>query len=788
MIHKVPHQFFQGGCFVRGIPFLYLAISLLFCSPAVAAENFTLTGVVRDAITREALAAANIRIAGTTRGTITNTNGDYALALEAGDYTAVVSMVGYKTDTVSVTLRSSITRDVYLHPADIILPEVLATSEDPAIEIMRRAIARKHQWVDRLLSYRMEAFTRQILRRDTSIASINESYSTGYWQQGDTLREVIRQRRQTANIQSAFNAASVGVLLNFNENRVRFLGYSFRGPTADDALDFYDYKLLLTRSTAGREVYEIRMTPKTSTVPLFSGTINIEGDSYALIGVDIEPNEAFIIPFVKDWKLRYRQQFSLYDSTFWLPTDIRIEGSFEVGFPGLTLPRVGISQTSVISGYAVNVPIPDSIFHKPRLAVDSTANRYDSTYWSSHDVLPLSPEETKAYASIDSSQKLEVQFRPGGITATLGESAGILGAILTYEDFVFNRVEGLHLGVKGSVEKITPVLGASARIGYGISSRLTTYLLRTEVFTNEKRTFGFGGEISRTVKAVGGAGLYGRLWNSLTALVSKNDYYDYYRADGWGVSLLLRPLRPAHASLTYAEEEDRSLPVVTNYSIFYRTRLFRDNPPVDDGTLRSLRLDVRLGEEEVPLELVTRDAADISFEYASPWLGGDFTFTRFSFIGAKSFTTFGTSFLLKPTLRVQLALGLSAGTLPRQRLFTIETASSGYAPSAAMRVLDKREFVGPRYLAVRLEHNFRSLPFLALHIPFLYKNGIEFIVTGGAARAWEATWTLPVAADKWYYETGFAISRIFGLGRLDFTWRLSAPGGFALTASFASIF
>ena len=102
--------------------------------------------------------------------------------------------------------------------------------------------------------------------------------------------------------------------------------------------------------------------------------------------------------------------------------------------------------------------------------------------------------------------------------------------------------------------------------------------------------------------------------------------------------------------------------------------------------------------------------------------------------------------------------------------------------------LDSREFAGARYLAVRLEHNFRSLPFLALHIPFLYKNGIELIVTGGAARAWDATWVRPGGCERLYYEAGFAISRIFGLGRVDFTWRLSPPTGFAFTVGFASIF
>ncbi|MBP1649321.1 MAG: hypothetical protein H6Q30_2766, partial [Bacteroidetes bacterium] len=230
MGQRTLHRLVHRGCFNGGIPFLCLALTLL-SSPAIAGEKYSLSGIIRDASTGESLAAANIRIAGTTRGTITNTDGAYFFSLEAGDYTLLVSMVGYRTDTLFLSLRASTVRDVSLRPADIILPEVLATSEDPAVEIMRRAIARKHQWIDKLHSYRLEAFTRQILRRDTSIASITESYSTGYWQQGDTLREVIHQRRQTANIQSSFNPASVGVILNFNENRVRFLGYSFCGPT-----------------------------------------------------------------------------------------------------------------------------------------------------------------------------------------------------------------------------------------------------------------------------------------------------------------------------------------------------------------------------------------------------------------------------------------------------------------------------------------------------------------------------------------------------------------------------
>jgi len=53
-----------------------------------------------------------------------------------------------------------------------------------------------------------------------------------------------------------------------------------------------------------------------------------------------------------------------------------------------------------------------------------------------------------------------------------------------------------------------------------------------------------------------------------------------------------------------------------------------------------------------------------------------------------------------------------------------------------MRAMDVKEFTGTRYVALNLEHNFRSLPFLAMGIPFLYKNSFELIINGGIANAW----------------------------------------------------
>ena len=768
-----------------------LIVFLLFASTVVALPNDlpALTGRVLDAVTGEPLGAVNVRVFGTSRGTITNSNGRFVLALESGDQRVVFTSLGYASDTITVHLADDVPHDVRLKPSDIVLPEMIVTSEDPAIEIIRRAIANKQRWIDRLKSYKMQAFTRQTVYRDTAVASVTESYTTGYWQQGDTLREIITQQRQTANVPSAFNFASVGRLINFAEDEIRFFGYEFVGPTARDALDYYDYKLFRTRSDHGQDLFEIRMIPRTRTVPLFEGTVIIAGESYALVGVDVTPNVAFKIPFVNVGKLRYRQQFGLYESTFWMPADIRIEGKFTIGFVGISIPPIAFVQTSVISEYAINVALPDSIFRKPRLTVDSSATRYDSAYWAAHTVLPPTPDEEQAYRTLDSSQTLDVQFRPGGAAMTFGGDGGI-GRILSIADVHFNRVEGFHLGAHVSLDTLAPQVSGTAGLAYGTADKVTTYSFGATFFTSPRRVIGIGGEVYRRVDHSPDQGYYGPLFNSITSLVSRNDYRDYHLAEGVKGFVAFRPSGTMHADLSYVSETEDAMIQNTDYSFFNRSGSYRINPGAASGKLQSLKLWFRLGPDPIPFDLVLRNSLELFAEHSSPgFTGGDFRFTRYEGVLSLTIPTFGQSYLLKPGFRVRLSAGGSSGTLPIQRWFNVETASGSFAPLGVMRAMEVKEYAGTGYMALNVEHNFRSIPFLALGIPFLYESNIELIVHAGGARTWsQGIAMVSNTTDGWYSEAGFSISRIFDLFRADFTWRITQPGGFRFTFGAAGLF
>ncbi|OYV88076.1 MAG: hypothetical protein B7Z63_01350, partial [Ignavibacteriae bacterium 37-53-5] len=301
-----------------------------------------------------------MRISGTSRGTITNINGSYILSLPAGEYMLIYSYVGYRTDSLRIILSSDISRNIALEPADIVLPEVVSVAEDPAYAIIRRAIRKKHEWAKLLHSYTFKAFTRMTFYRDTSIAGINESYTTGYWKEGDTLREVVTQKRETKNLPGLGMVASVGEIVNFTDDVIPLVGYKFVGPIAEDALDYYDYKLLRTFRRDGAEVYEIQVMPRSRIVPLFAGKILIADSSYAVMGVELRPNEVLNIPFISDLKLSYGQRYSLYANRFWMPTDITLEFGATVGFAGISIPRIVFDQTSVIYDYVINGGIPDS--------------------------------------------------------------------------------------------------------------------------------------------------------------------------------------------------------------------------------------------------------------------------------------------------------------------------------------------------------------------------------------------------------------------------------------------
>ncbi len=774
----------------------FLLLPAIFPFIAFAQSISMVSGVVLDTSTGKPLPAATIRVAGpSNKGTITNERGQFQLSLSSGESLLIISYLGYRSDTVDASASNSRALRVELQPEAIKMSEVIVTDEDPAYEIIRRAIESKPKWLGALKTFQCEAYSRITIDLDTAIGAITESYLTLYWRANDSLREVVHQKRQTKNLAVGDIVNSIGRVTNFNDDTVIMGGFKFIGPTSPDAFSFYDYKLVRTRSMDGMDVYDIDVIPRSRIRPLFRGKISIAERSYAVIGVDFEPNEAYAIPFLKDVSFHYLQQFRLYENRFWMPVDYRVQGKASVNLLGFSLIKFSFVRYVVMSDYTINPDFADSVAKLPRLTIAPEAAVFDSTYWAEHPLLPLNVDEEQAYKTLDSNATLDKQI--GKRTKSLNSiTAGLSG--LSYADLRFNRVEGLFLGGKYSLDSAANSLALRGGLGYSFDDKRWKYSGGATYYATAQRSIGIGGDVYRKLDNRPDEGYYGDFEILLGSLFSKDDYRDYFLSRGWHGFVegnFLRQTDPpdVRMQLGYTDEEETSLKNITEYSFVDRDRTFRINPPIDDGTLRSLTFNAEYGNETQYLFSNPYLTAHTTFEYSSKsLLKSDFGFTRISGGLKAKFPTYDLSIFFNPTLSIAFTGGILTGERLPQRLFNLESSYEGTAWFGSLRGAGVKEFSGDRFVLLSVEHNFRRIPFLASGIPFLYESNLELIVFGSVAQSWLSPSALagpPIfnTTNGWYYEGGVSISRILDIFRFDLTWRGVEPRGFTLTLGIGDI-
>lgn len=101
------------------------------------AQRATITGKVTDAQSKEAVIGANVYLEGTTTGTVTDVNGMYDFSVTPGDYTLIVSYVGYgnKTQRLSLAAGQTATVDVTLEVSNLLGQEVIVSASRQAEKI-----------------------------------------------------------------------------------------------------------------------------------------------------------------------------------------------------------------------------------------------------------------------------------------------------------------------------------------------------------------------------------------------------------------------------------------------------------------------------------------------------------------------------------------------------------------------------------------------------------------------------------------------------------------------------
>ena len=795
-----------------------LVVFICVCSGVVIAQK-QISGKVTDGTTGEGLAAAHVIIKGTYIGTIANEDGEFSLVVKNFPATIVARFIGFETEEIAIDEQFSGSLNFVLKEAVVQMNELTVTGEDPAISIMKEVIRRKKIWRANLKTYKVDAYSRQQLLNDTTIVSISETISEAFWDSEKGPREVLKSKRQTANIEGADNFAGVSYLPNFYNDHMDVAGFDVVGITNERALKYYNFKLVDYKSIDDKVVYEIEVSPRKPFQPLFEGTIYVVDEDFALLSVKLKPNQVVVFPPpVQDFNLAYEQQFSNFGGDYWLPVDVRIEGLVEVGVVGLRFPPIGFKQVSKLNNYQVNVELPDSLYKVGNwMSVDSTTiGQADSLFENTADAVPLSNKETTAYTELDSTATLEKAFKPKGFLTRFldldeddGESSSVTissdgggskksnnstrasnkppNALQKFAHKLtpigrYNKVDAIHLGLKHTNNYAKNRLRSEVKLGYSLGNEDWAHGFRLAWWPLKKSrrlvtSFGYNFDTSPSYQS----DIYGIVLPSVMPILGYDDYYNYFRKEGAFLNFGYIPKKSRTTyRLNYTYENHRSIDFKTSYDILGRDNVQPLNPLIEDGRLSALELSLSRGDRKNTYGTIEQNGLEMSVEQSAKLIGSDWNYTRFKLDVYKRFTTFYKKRFLPNVLDIRVNAGTYLGDLPVQENGVLDASFGYFTPFGAFKTKRYIPYQGASYAGVYAEHNFRSVPLEMLGWRSAPKTGLSIIAFGGIGKTWNPEDKVSrfnvQGTDDVHIEVGGSLSNIFSLFRVDFAFRLDDPG------------
>jgi len=758
-----------------------------------------LEGTVRDDATGEWLPGATVQIEGTYTGTVTNSEGVFALAARSLPTVLEVRFIGYETERVRVSENETGLLDIRLRQASIELPELVVSSEDPAVGIMRRVIRRKAEQKEMLESYAVDAYNRFRVENDTGIVSIWESFTEAWWHRDRGIREVSVWQEQTRNADLDDALPAAIFVVNLSDDDIDVAGHRLMGVTHPRALSMYDFRLDTMRAMDSRIVYDILVAPKSNRGSGFVGRIAVLDEEWVMIHARLSPGASFLFPPpIEEIDVTYEQQFSRFSGEYWLPASLASDINVRIGLGRmLTLPEIRIRQLSRLTDFRINVPVPDSLYGQEDLVVVDTT-RMEKMRPAALIAVPLTPEEESAYATLDSTVTMEDAFQPGGILGRLSRAGGdsddtggpsiggrgMFSAISVRPGFWYNRVQGLHSEAQVDVDLPRDVQMA-ATIGYDGASREWTKRAMLAVGHRVRWQAEVFDDVDVRVRSL----MKSQLLNSLTVVAGDPDYFDYVSRRGvaTGVRLEIPGSWWVESGLDHTEYG--SVPVRVQ-DTFLGTDVDQvPNVAIDEGTLTRVRIGLGREWAFVPFGIGGSRRAEADVEVG---LGGSMPDSD-SYVRATAevywrVPTFNRRRLLPQALDLRIMGGIMSRRTPSVRYGLVD-GSSRFMEFGALRTREDRPYEGTRYGLVAWEHTLRTIPFEMLGWGWAVERQWNVVVHGAHGAAWapRTDAAAPGAQAGGHHEVGVSLSGLFTLFRIDGAWRLDERD-FRAGISFARIF
>ena len=530
---------------------LLICIPLFLCCTGAGAQFVKVYGKVSNA-RQEPLAFASVQVKQYPHGSITKEDGSYELLLEEGKYDLVISMVGYKTQVMTIIVgRKDLRQDIMLEVADITsLSEVTIKGKfkDHAEEYIRQVIRNKEAIQEASGNYSCTVYIKAVQDDSTGIKKPKGQYWT------DSLvkalqkkaemnqmsmaeivlkldREAGRQSKEErtginkrGNPQNLFYLSTTEGDFNFYNNLVSIPALSstvFLSPVSYSGLQAYRYKTIKTETLNGHKIYTIAVKPRQLSNATVEGELTVMDSSWVILhsqlrfpGYHLAAYDAFEV----------EQQFQLVNGQAWMLT------RQDFVYSSKTDKRKMTGHTTVYYlDFELNKTFEKNHFGDEVSAASQQAYDQDSLFWKMNRVEPLTEKELRFIHYKDSV------FRYTHTEAYLDSVDSVTNRI-TWFNLVF-RGQNLNYHKKGVQWYLPAIPSIYNPFSFG-GARLQLSAYYSRVFPS-KKMLSVNGDLSYGLRNqdVNGSINIRRLYNpfrrSFYTFTAERDFDFIFSGDAW---------------------------------------------------------------------------------------------------------------------------------------------------------------------------------------------------------------------------------------------------------------
>ena len=456
----------------------------------------------------------------------------------------------------------------------------------------------------------------------------------------------------------------------------------------------------------------------------------------------------------------------------------------------LGLVKFEFEMNSILYAYKINPEMSDDIFSKAVITVLPEADKKDSLYWNSTQSIPNTNEEELAYKRIDSLSHVPRTFWDKfsflGTRTYLNKNFAVSGPLSLYS---FNRVEGHKLNFGFYLDDaLNRRLNSNLDFSYGFSDKRFKTGFHAKYFLGDYRTYNITVNAYNKLNTLFGESEgYNNLTATLTALLFKNDFRDYYYSDGFDIKFEGEVAPVLDLNVGYINRTDHIAVQNSDFSFFYPNRVYKQNPSINEGKVNAVTAGFSLDFRDYIEDGYFRRRSSFGGSYVmfwgnvtysnKDWLNSNFDFTTYKLWSAGFVRTFRSAYFLFRIFGMY-----NDGALPYQNLYSLPGNINYISKNLTFRTLDINEVLGEKIVTVNLSHQFQDELFKLLGIPGLKDWEITLnmflnIAISDIGNKTEAI--LPVGVKRFphpFYELGFGLGQGLLPFEIDFAWKLNYRG------------